>query len=542
MFNHFFNHRIQTISFAAGLMFFSNLVSRFLGLIRDRLLASKFGAGEELDVYFAAFRIPDFVYGIIVVGGIVAVFLPVFAEYHKKSEKESWELTSNVLNCFLVLLLVVCGFLAIFTPWLMKFIAPGFSEEQKILATNLTRIMFLSPIFFGLSSVFSGILHYFHKFLVYAIAPILYNLSIITGILFFLPLFGIWGLAFGVVLGAFLYWVIQIPSAKSSGFRYIPLFNFKHPGLMKVFKLMIPRTIGSAAYYLNLIVVTAIASTLKAGSISIFNFANNLQYLPIGLVGISFATVVFPDLSKSWAEGAKDKFVSYFSSAFRQILFLIVPLSALMLILSFQIVRLVLGAGEFDLVATKLTSASLAIFCFGIFAFTFIPFLARVFYSFQDTKTPALVGVAAMVLNVILAFLLVWLFSFSNYFESFFKDIFNLENIRDIAVLALPLSVSLAGIFQFLLLLLYLKKRMGAIKALEIWHSFGRVLLGTLLMALSTYSILKISVVWIDTRTFNGLLFQTLFSAFIGALVYILFFSLLNSPEWKRIWFLIRRD
>lgn len=515
-------------------MFLSNLVSRFLGLVRDRLLASRFGAGEELDVYFAAFRIPDFVYGIIIVGGIVAVFLPVFAEYHKRSEKEAWELTNNVLNCFLVLLVIVCGILAVFTPSLMKFIAPGFSGAQKDLATDLTRIMFLSPIFFGLSSVFSGVLHYFHSFLVYAIAPILYNLSIIAGILFFVPIFGIWGLAYGVILGAFLYWISQIPAAKKSGFRYLPLLNFKHPGLLRIFALMIPRTIGSAAYYLNLIVVTAIASTLKPGSISIFNFANNLQYLPIGLVGISFATVVFPNLSQSWVEGAKDKFILYFSSVFRQILFLIVPLSVLMFILSFQIVRLVLGAGEFDLAATTLTSSSLGLFCFGIFAFTFIPFLARVFYSFQDTKTPALIGVVSMILNVVLAFSLVWALSFPNSVELFIKNSFNLEIFQNIAVLALPLSVSLAGIFQFVLLLIFLKRKLGEIRGKEIWQSFSKIILGTILMAIATYFAIQFISPFLDIQNFTGLLIQTIFSALIGGLVYIFSLLFLGSPEGKR--------
>ena len=181
MIKRVFHFQTKTVTFAALLLGISALISRLLGLFRDRLLAGTFGAGQDLDVYFAAFRIPDFVYGILIMGGISAIFLPVFSEYFKKDEQEAWRLASNILNCFLVLLIVICGILAIFTPWLIKFITPGFSPEQKALAVSLTRIMFLSPIFLGLSSLFSGVLHYFNRFLAYSIAPVLYNLSIIFG-------------------------------------------------------------------------------------------------------------------------------------------------------------------------------------------------------------------------------------------------------------------------------------------------------------------------------------------------------------------------
>jgi putative peptidoglycan lipid II flippase len=349
MLNHILNSKTKTITFAAFLLALSTLISRILGLVRDRLLAGRFGAGEELDIYFAAFRIPDFFYGILIAGGITAAFLPVFSEYFsKKTSKENeWspqvlEFTNNILNCFLILLILICLILAIFAPLIIKFIIPGFSPENKALTIALTRIIFLSPIFFGLSSVFSGILHFFNKFLVYSLAPILYNLGIIFGILFLVPSFGVFGLAYGVILGAFLHLIIQIPAAKNSGFKYKPLFNFKYSGLKKVFKLMIPRTIGSAAYHINLVVITAIASTLTAGSITIFNFSNNLHYFPIGLIGTSFAISSFPVFSKFWARGQKREFLDSFSSSFRQIIFFIIPISLLIFILRAQIVRLVL--------------------------------------------------------------------------------------------------------------------------------------------------------------------------------------------------------
>jgi len=535
MIKRLFHSQTKTVTFAALLLGVSALISLFLGLIRDRLLAGTFGAGKDLDIYFAAFRIPDFVYGILIMGGVTAVFLPVFAEYFKKSEKEGWDLTNNVLNCFLLLLIFFCGILAIFTPWLIKFITPGFGPEQKALAVSLTRIMFLSPIFLGMSAVFSGLLHYFSRFLAYSLAPVFYNLGLIIGILFFLPVFGLWGLAYGVALGAFLHLFIQIPAAKISGFKYSLSFNFKYPGLMKIFKLMIPRTIGTAAYHLNLIVITAIGSTLAVGSIAVFNFANNLQSFPLSIIGASFALASFPVLSRAWVNGQKQEFLENFSSVFRQILFLIIPISVLMFLLRAQIVRLILGTGNFGWLETRLTAASLGLFCFGIFAFGSVPFLARVFYSFQNTKTPVAISLASVGLNILLCFLLVWLFSFPNLFQGFIVNVLELDGIGNIGVIGLPLALSISGIFQFGLLLFFLRKKLGHIRLREIRSSFLKIVLVSILMGVFVYLVLQALAGLVNMQTFAGILIQTMMAGLVGALVYILIARILKSPEIRTI-------
>lgn len=531
MFNHFLNSQTKTITFAAILLAISVLISRVLGLIRDRLLAGSFGAGEELDIYFAAFRIPDFVYGILIMGGISAVFLPIFSEYFKKNEKEAWEFTNNLLNSFLILLVLICGILFIFTPFLIDLIAPGFSQKNQELTVSLARIMFLSPIFFGLSSIFSGVLHYFNRFLAYSIAPVLYNLGIIFGILFLVPKFGLHGLAYGVILGAISHWVLQIPAARSSGYKYLPVVSFKSPGLIKAFKLMIPRTIGAAAYHINLIVVTAIASTLAVGSISIFNFSNNLQYFPIGLIGLSFALASFPVLTRAWTAGLKDKFLETFYSTFCQVLFLIVPISILIFILRTQIVKVILGTGRFGWSEIHLTAASLGIFCLGIFSAAFIPFLARVFYSFQDTKTPVLIGISSMALNIILCFTLVFFLKSSALFQDLIIKVLNLQGIDDITVLGLPLALSIAAVIQFLLLLIFLKKKLAGFGFKEIWISFQKIIVASILMTVSVYFTLQLIANFININAPLGILIQGFFAALIGMLVYILTAYFLRSPE-----------
>ena len=464
MLNRFLNSQTKTVTSAAGILAISALISRFLGLIRDRLLAGKFGAGPELDIYFAAFRIPDFVYMVLIAGGVVVAFLPLFSEYFSRDETESWQFTNNLLNIFLFFLILISLLLFIFTPTLVKLVAPGFNPQQMSLTILLTRLMFLSPIFFGLSSIFSGILQYFNRFLIYSLCPILYNLGIIAGIIFLVPYFGVLGVALGVILGAFFHFAIQIPSAINCGFKYKPIFNFRDPGIKRVFKLMIPRTFGVAAFQINLIVITAIASTLTAGSIAIFNFANNLQYFPIGIIGVSFAVAVFPTLSRAWAEGKREEFIEKFSSVFRQILFLTIPISLLVFIFRNLIVKIILETGQFGVFDTKLTATCLGLFAFSIFAQSLIPLFVRAFFSWQDAKTPTLITIFTVALNIGLAFSLTYFLTLPNLFSDFIKNSFNLTGIDNISVIGLPLAFSISAIFQFALLFILFYRRINLFK------------------------------------------------------------------------------
>ena len=523
--------KTEGIGAIAIILAVSALVSRLLALVRDRILAGQFGAGAELDVYFAAFRVPDLVFGVLVMGGISAAFLPIFSEYFQKSAEQGWKFANNALNCFLILLILTCLVLAIFTPLLVKFIAPGFSPEQEYLLISLTRIMFLSPIFFGLSSIFSGIAHYFNRFLFYSIAPIIYNLSIIFGILFLVPIFGLYGLAYGVVLGAFFHWFIQIPAVKASGFKYSTEFNFKSLAMKKFFKLMLPRVIGVVAIHINLIVVTAIASTLAVGSIAIFNFANNLQYIPIGLIGASFAVASFPALSRIWVNGQKDEFLKKFSSIFRQILFLIIPASFLIFLLRAQIVRIILGTGRFSWWETELTAASLGIFSVGIFALALIPFLTKVFFSFQNTKIPTKAGLYSVALNIPLAFFFVWTLAFPNTFQSFIVNFLDLQEIQNIAVIGLPLALSISAIFQFFLLCFFLKKEVPEIDTQEIFKSFQKIFFISTLMSIFTYLTLHIIGNIVDMKTFLGVFTQMTSAGIVAMFSYFSFSLLFKLPE-----------
>ena len=519
------NHSSKTVFSAAVILSVAALTSRILGLFRDRLLAGRFGAGEKLDIYFAAFRLPDLIYSILVMGAISSAFIPVFAQYWQRDKKEAWYLTSGVFNLLSLVLIFLAIIFIFFAPWLVSFIAPGFSGEKKEMTIMLTRIMFLSPIFLGMSSILSGVLQYFNRFFISSLAPVMYNLGIIFGIIFFVPKMGLVGLAWGVVLGSFLHFLIQLPSAIYSGFCWRGVFNFYHEGIRKIIKLMIPRTIGLAGTQINFWIITAIASTLAAGSIAVFNLSNNLQYVPIGIIGISFATATFPKLAKSFVEKDKENFSRGFLSTFNQIIFWVLPITIIFFLLRAQIVRIILGTGQFGWADTRLTAAALGIFAFSIFAQSLIPLVSRAFYSFHDTKTPVFVSLVGVVLNIIFSFFFVWILRQDNLFSNFISNSLKLTGITDFSVLGLPIAFSLSGIFSFFILIKLFSQK------IDFWHRKNvldflvKIILSCIMMAIMIYTALHVSSFFLNTRTFWGIFIQAGISALFGIIVY--FFSAL---------------
>ena len=438
MFSRIFDSQAKTINSAALIVAAFSLVSRILGLFRDRILAGAFGAGPELDVYYAAFRIPDFIYNILIAGGVVVAFLPLFSEYFLKDKEMAWHFASNVLNIFLLcLILIALGFF-VFAPAIVKIIVPGFDNQQIQLTVLLTKILLLSPILLGLSAVFSGILQYFNKFLFYSLAPIMYNLGIIFGIVFLTPFSGIAGVAGGVIIGALLHFLIQVPGAIRSGFSYKLILDFKDEKIKRVFSLILSRTLGVAAPQINLMVATVLASTLAAGSLAIFNFANNFAQFPMGLIGIPFAVAVFPSLSKSFASLNKEDFIRDFFATFKKIAYLTLPISLLIFIFRNQIIEIIFKTGKFTQSSMEITAASLGFFALGIWANSLIPLVLRAFFAFKDTKTPTVIAVFAMILNIGLSFWFVRLMD---------------------SVTGLPLAFSIDSILQLLLLMFFLSRK-----------------------------------------------------------------------------------
>ena len=536
---NFLNSQTKSISSASLILAISYLASAFLGLLRDRFLAGTFGAGNELDIYYMAFTIPDFIALILIFGAISAAVIPIFSSELIKSKEDAWKYVSNLLNVFLGFLIIVCVILIISTPTIISLIAPGFSGDKKELAILLMRIMFLSPIILGVSNMISGILQVFHRFLVTALAPLLYNLGIIIGILFFVPKFGLQGLAWGVVLGGILHLAIQLPAFFFSGFRYKASFNYKDPGVVKTIKLMAPRSLGLGAGQLNAIATTAIASTLMAGSIAVFNLANNLSSILVNAVAVSVSTASFPSMSMAFLKNESEEFLQKFSSIFRQIIFLVVPLSLLILILRAQIVRVVLGAGKFSWADTKLTTACLGILALNLVAQALILFLSKTFYAAHNTKIPAVISGLTVVFNIALSLLLVWLVRFFPGFNLFLQNFLRLGGVANIGVIALALAYTITAVLRgFLLLYMFYKKfliHQPAERVKEIFDSLNKILIASLIMVVFTFIVRQLLGSVISLQTFWGIFFQLVLSGTVGVATYAVATHLLKSPENKTI-------
>jgi len=541
MYNHIFNSKSKTITSAAGILAAAALISGLLGLFRDRLLAGSFGAGNELDIYYAAFRIPDFISFVLIMGAISAAIIPIFSEYLVRSREQAWRFFSNLVNLFFISLIIISAILIIFVPQILSVIAPGFTGDKKESAVLLTRIMFLSPILLGISNIISGILRVFKRFLVTSLAPIMYNVGIIFGIIFFVPSMGLKGLAWGVVFGAFLHLLIQIPILLKVGFRPKKILNFSEPGFLRAVKLTIPRAIGLAAGQINLIVITAIGSTLAAGSIAVFSLASNLQKLPITLIAVSFSTAAFPFLALYFSKRDKEKLIQEFSSVFRQILFLIVPISILIFILRAQIVRIILGTGKFGWADTQLTAACLGIFSFAIFAYALVLLISKTFYAFQNTKIPAVVALLTVGLNIALCYFFVWVLTFENSFQRFLISFLDIQGIKENSVIGLPLALAVSGIFQISLLLILLYKKIGDFRIKEIFESFIKILASAVLLGLACYFVRQSVAGFVNMQTFAGIFSQAALASIAGVIVFIASAFALKSPEIKALKTVISR-
>ncbi len=505
------NGQSKSITGAAIIISGATLVSRLVGLLRDRIFAHNFGAGPIMDAYYAAFKIPDLVYNLLIIGALSAAFIPAFTKLFNSGEDKSpaWKLANNVLNITAVSLGVVSFLGIIFTPALAPLIAPGFIPASKELVISFTRIMFGSTILLGLSMVIGGVLQSLRTFFLYSLAPIFYNVGIIIGATVLVPIWGVTGLAWGVVLGAFLHFSLQTYSAYTNGYRWRWHLNWRDKETKLIGRLMIPRTMGLAISQLNMVIITMIASLLPVGSVAIFHFANNLQAVPIGIIGIPFALAVFPVLSMAASQNNMREFIKNLSATIRQILFLIIPFSIIIMLLRAQIVRVVLGTGKFDWTATINTADTLALFSLSLFAQALIPVIARAFYALANTKTPFIVGVISELFSIIAALLL----------------------MKPLGVAGLALAFSIGSILNFFILTIALRSHLKSIDGEKILSSFFRIMLAAIPMALVIqFSKYPLAAIFDQTRFF-GILGQGLIASLLGLAIYLLICYLLRVPE-----------
>ncbi len=508
MIQKLFGVQSKSVTGAAMLLGSMSLLSRVVGLFRDRLFAHEFGAGQILDAYYAAFRIPDLVYNILVMGALSAGFIPIFLSLWEENKEQAWRTVNTLLNLFGIVLSTVSLLLGILAPYILPHLVPGFDPQELAETIMLTRIMLFSPILLGLSGIVSSVLQSFKLFIIYSLAPIIYNIGIIVGVVFFVPILGPNGLAYGVILGCALHLIIQLPSLRASGFRYHFLFR-PDKAIRDIAIRMIPRILSLAAYQVNFIIATVLASGLTAGSIAIFNFANNLQSVPLGMIGISFAMAAFPVLSSLAAQKNIDGFKEQLSHTVRVILFFIVPMTIVFLLLRAQIVRVILGSGNFDWRATIMTANTLAFFCLSLFAQCLVLVFVRAFFALHDTWTPLLVSIVQMFANVILSFILLPIF--------------------DIPGLAMAFSI--ATVIQLALLWLLLRKKIGTLHELRALIALSKISVSALLMAITVQALKTPLAAIVDMTRFWGIATQGAVAGIAGFIVYGTFCRILKLQE-----------
>ena len=488
------------------------LASRALGWLRLLVIGSQFGAGRELDAYFAAFRIPDAIFQLVVAGALSAALIPVFQGYRARGdEAEAWRLASSVINLVVIALSAFSLLMAIFAPWIVPLITPGFDAPTTELTIRMTRVMLLSPVFIGMGAVVSGILNSYERFAVPAIAPLLYNLAIIAAAIVLAPLIGVEGLAVGVAVGSLAHLLIQLPQVASVGQRYDLSLSINHPGVRRVAWLMAPRTLGLAAVQINFLASTLLATGQPEGSVTAYNYGFQLMQVPVGVVGVSVAIALFPRLSRDAALGNLDVVRHQLSSAIRVLLFIALPLTAVMTVLREPLTAVFFQYGLFSRQSTDLTAVALLYFTLGLAAQCLVPILARAFYALQDTATPVLWAIVTVALNIPL---MVWL-------------------VGPMGVGGLALALSVTASLEVLGLLWALRGRLGGLDGRELLSSLLRSSAAAAATALVMFGGLQLTQISLPTLLDHALgrLVVLLALSALGGAVFLGAAALLRSQE-----------
>lgn len=505
--------RQTSILSGASIIASTLLISKILGLVRDRLLAHLFPP-DVMAVFFAAFGLTDFVFQLLIFGALSVAFIPVFTDWlETKGREEAFKLAAALLNCSMLLFLAVAVFIYIFAPVLVGwFIAPGFSEEQKLQTADLTRIIIFGQILLIVGTFFMSTLQSFQRFIIPAIAGIFYNLGIILGIVLLSSTFGIAGAAWGVVIGAGLHILIQLPFVASVGLNWSALKTIFHPGVKEVLQLIGVRSIGLAAELINERVVFALATLITTSSATYLTLAQRLQVAPIGLFGATIAQAALPVLSSERARGRIEEFKITLLTTLHQILFLALPATAILIVLRIPAVRLVFGASQFDWEATVITGATLAWLAVGLSAQAVSLLLVRAFYALKDTKTPVMISLITVLTNI----------SISYYLVNFLK----------LDVWGLGIALSVSNILSAMLLFIMLHKKVGGFMTRAVINPLLKMLMATVIMGAALYIPIKLldQVIFDTTRTVNLIILTVLASAFALS-IYVLLVWFMKVKE-----------
>lgn len=399
--------RMRRLAQAVLVVLTGFLASRVLGVVRSIVIAAHFGTGPEASAYVAAITVPDTVFQVLVGGAVGSAFIPVFQRYMAHDQDDdAWRVASSAINLGVLVAGGTALVLAIFARQVMDVLAPGRDPEFRDLAASLSRILLITPAIFAASTFCASVLNAYQRFAVAALAPLMYNLAIIGGAFFLSGPLGIRGLAIGAAIGACLHLLVQVPALVRLGMRWRPIIDLRHSGVRDVARLFAPRVLGLGVVQFNKVLSGVLfASFLAAGSIASLDYAWLMIMAPLALA-MAIGTAVFPTLSEASALQRRGQLEQVFHVSLRMILFLTIPASLGLMVLGEPIIRLFFERNQFTAESTALTAYALVFFAIGLPGHAAVEILDRVFYALHDTRSPVLVAVGAIGLNVVLSLVL----------------------------------------------------------------------------------------------------------------------------------------
>lgn len=525
-----FGGATTSIHEAAYLLGFFALMSQFLGLFRDRLLAHYFGAGAMLDIYYASFRIPDLIFASVASLVSASVIIPFLQEKMGEGEGSAKKFIDEMWSGFFVLIICVSVVAFFAMPSLVAILFSKMDFGAQTSVVTLSRILLLSPIFLGFSNFLSTIVQSHRRFALYALSPVLYNVAIILGLIVLFPIFGIKGVVFGVVLGSILHAVIQIPFARSVLLFPDIVFPIIWSRLKNVATISLPRTLTLALVNIVLIALISLASRMAEGSISIFTFAYNLQSVPMTIIGVSYSMAAFPTLSKLFVNGEKKEFVRHVSVALRHIIFLSLPVMSLFIIVRAQIVRTIFGTGAFSWSDTRLTAACFALFSISAIAQSANLLFVRAYYASGKTKIPLAISSVSSVVTVLSSYVIYRLFFSWPYLKEVVTLIFRVSDVSGTEILALPLGFTIGSLAGLLMFVIYFDRQYKHFIQ-GIRETFFQSAVASMLLGISAYFALGGSSYVLETKTLAGIFSQGFVAGIIGLLVWFVTLKLLGNKE-----------
>jgi putative peptidoglycan lipid II flippase len=480
-------------------------LSRIIGLLREIVLTAQFGTSREMELYVAAFRIPDLVFTLVAGGALGSTLVPVFAERLERGDAASAaRLAATVFNLVAVAAVMAAVVGVLLAGEIAPLLGAGFEAGEQERLALLIRILLLQPVLLGMSEVVSRFLNIHQHFVYPALAPAVYNVPIILTALVLGPTLGSAALAAGVVLGALLYFVIQLPAAFKLGFRFRAGLDVGDPALRRIGSLMVPRMIGQGAVQFSLIITTYLASFLPEGRLAALNFAWVLTMLPLGPLGMAVGNAALPTMSAQAARGERDELGRTAGRTMSTILFMLAPATLFLIAAGFPLVRTLYERGSFTLESSAQTATVLAFYAAGLPAHGAIEILTRAYFALQDTRTPVTIGVLAMIANVVLAYAM----------------------IGTLGYVAIALALTISATVEAIVLWVLLSREIPRIASPAVFFSTGRTVLAAVAMLAALLPTLALARSW-GLAPYQ----QTVLAAAAGGAGYLVAAALTRSPE-----------